>query len=64
VMGGACQRDWLHGIPKFETTQPRMSLTWRWANRQGRPDTSGYSYYDGRQYSDRPQKPGMRRRPA
>ena len=25
VMGGACQRDWLHGIPAFDTANPRLS---------------------------------------
>ncbi len=30
VMGGRCQRDWLHGIPAVDTAEPRVSLTWRW----------------------------------
>ncbi len=30
VMGGRCQRDWLHGVPAADTDQPRISLTWRW----------------------------------
>ena len=63
VMGGACQRSWLHGVPRAETEAPRISLTWRWSSRRGRPDTAP-SYFDGRQYSDRPQRPGTRvRRP-
>ena len=59
VMGGACQRRWLHGVPRADTPDPRISLTWRWTSRRGRPDTDP-SYFDGRQYSDRPQRPGTR----
>jgi alkylated DNA repair dioxygenase AlkB len=63
VMGGAAQRDWLHGVPGAQTVDPRISLTWRWTSRRGRPDTNP-SYFDGRQYSDRAQRPGTRlRRP-
>jgi alkylated DNA repair dioxygenase AlkB len=61
VMGGAAQRDWLHGVPGAETANPRISLTWRWTSRRGRPDTNP-SYYDGRQFSDRSQRPGTRQR--
>lgn len=61
VMGGAAQRDWLHGIPRADTPNPRISLTWRWTSRRGRPDTNpGYS--EGRQFSDRPRQPGTRTR--
>lgn len=63
VMGGACQRDWLHGIPRADVADPRISLTWRWTSRRGRPDTNP-GYFDGRQYSDRPRRPGTRSRPA
>ncbi len=62
VMGGANQRDWLHGIPKADTAESRISLTWRWTSRRGRPDTNP-TYYDGRQYSDAPRLPGSRIRP-
>jgi alkylated DNA repair dioxygenase AlkB len=62
VMGGACQRDWLHGVPAAPGAASRMSLTWRWTSRRGRPDTAP-SYYDGRQFSDRPAAPGHRARP-
>ena len=62
VMGGAMQREFLHGVPGCETTNPRISLTWRWTSRRGRPDTAP-SYFDGRQYSDRPRQPGTRQRP-
>ena len=59
VMGGRCQADWLHGVPAFDTQNPRISLTWRWARRTGRPDTNP-GYGDGRQFSDRPRQPGTR----
>jgi alkylated DNA repair dioxygenase AlkB len=60
VMGGTCQRTWLHGVPKApEVREPRVSLTWRWTSRRGRPDTNP-GYYDGRQFSDRPRQAGYR----
>jgi alkylated DNA repair dioxygenase AlkB len=31
VMGGACQRDWHHSVPKMALAQPRMSITFRYA---------------------------------
>lgn len=61
VMGGACQREWLHGIPQADTPNARISLTWRWTSRRGRPDTAP-GYFDGRQFSDRPRQPGTRTR--
>jgi alkylated DNA repair dioxygenase AlkB len=63
VMGGAFQRDWLHGVPAADTNAPRVSLTWRWTSRRGRPDTNP-TYYDGRQYGDRTRQPGSRVRPT
>jgi alkylated DNA repair dioxygenase AlkB len=64
VMGGACQREWLHGVPGAPAVdQSRISLTWRWTSRRGRPDTNP-TFYDGRQFSDRPGRPGSRSRPA
>jgi alkylated DNA repair dioxygenase AlkB len=62
VMGGANQRDWLHTVPKADTPAPRISLTWRWTSRRGRPDTNP-GYYDGRSFSDAPRQPGSRTRP-
>lgn len=59
VMGGANQRDWLHTVPKAMTDDPRISLTWRWSSRRGRPDTDP-TYYDGRAFSDGPHRPGSR----
>ena len=61
VMGGACQRDWLHGVPAADTPRPRISLTWRWTSRRGRPDTNP-GYFEGRQFSDAPRRPGTRTR--
>lgn len=61
VMGGACQRDWLHTVPRAVTDQPRISLTWRWTSRRGRPDTNP-TYYDGRSHSDGPRRPPTRSR--
>ncbi len=37
VMGGRCQADWLHGVPKVEGCGPKISAVWRWTSRQGRP---------------------------
>ena len=62
VMGGACQRDWLHGVPAAPTDRARISLTWRWTSHRGRPDTNP-AYSDGRQFSDRRPQPGSRVRP-
>ena len=31
VMGGACQRDWEHGVPKVAASNPRISVSLRWA---------------------------------
>ena len=39
VMGGRCQADWLHGVPKLEECGPKISAVWRWTSRQGRPTT-------------------------
>ena len=33
VMGGACQRDWEHAVPKVRAAGPRVSVTWRWVHR-------------------------------
>ena len=61
VMGGACQREWLHGVAAFTTDQPRVSLTWRWSSRRGRPDTNP-GHYDGRQFSGDVTRAGSRTR--
>lgn len=62
VMGGASQREWLHGVPAAPgVAEPRISLTWRWTSRRGRPDTAP-TFYDGRSFSDGPRRPASRQR--
>jgi len=63
VMGGACQREWLHGVPAAPAVdRPRISLTWRWTSKRGRPDTNP-TYGDGRHFSDSGHRqPGSRTR--
>jgi hypothetical protein len=39
VMGGRCQADWLHGVPKLTECGPKISAVWRWTSRTGRPVT-------------------------
>lgn len=64
VMGGRCQRDWLHGVPRqIGHRSPRWSLTWRWTSRRGRPDTAP-TYFDGRRFSGEHKGPGWRSRRA
>lgn len=63
VMGGACQREWLHGVPAVPASELRISLTWRWSSRRGKPDT-GPSYYDGSHFSDAQRQPSLRWRRA
>jgi alkylated DNA repair dioxygenase AlkB len=62
VMGGASQREWLHGVPAAPgVDRARISLTWRWTSRRGRPDTNP-TFYDGRAFSDDTRRPGSRQR--
>lgn len=35
VMGGRCQLDWLHGVPKATGAGPRISASWRWTRAGG-----------------------------
>ncbi|MCX4247197.1 alpha-ketoglutarate-dependent dioxygenase AlkB [Paraliomyxa miuraensis] len=40
VMGGRCQADWLHGVPKMlhdVECGPKISAVWRWTAKLGRP---------------------------
>lgn len=54
VMGGTCGRDWVHGVPKVATVSgPRISVTWRWTSRRGRPEM-GANFGDARNYGDKP----------
>jgi alkylated DNA repair dioxygenase AlkB len=39
VMGGRCQADWFHGVPKLPACGPKISAVWRWTSRTGRPTT-------------------------
>ena len=41
VMGGRCQLDWEHGVPKRARSGPRVSASWRWSARHG-SQTPGY----------------------
>jgi len=38
VMGGRCQADWVHGVPKLDFCGPKISAVWRWAWKHGRPE--------------------------
>lgn len=41
VMGGRCQRDWLHAVPPTSVPVPsRISAQWRWTSKRGEPDTT------------------------
>jgi alkylated DNA repair dioxygenase AlkB len=51
VMGGRCQADWEHSVPKVRRPiGARVSLQWRWTSRRGRPVRGG-TYRDPRTYS-------------
>ncbi len=52
VMGGRCQIDWLHAVPKVRTVAPlgRISAQWRWTSRTGKPETQP-SYSAPRRFS-------------
>ncbi len=53
VMGGTCGRDWVHGVPKVARCGPRISVTWRWTSRRGRPEM-GANWGAPRNFGDRP----------
>ena len=40
VLGGACQTNWLHAVPKVPGPLPagRVSAQWRWTSRTGKPE--------------------------
>jgi alkylated DNA repair dioxygenase AlkB len=41
VMGGRCQADWLHAVPKVQggvAVGDRISAQYRWTSRKGKPD--------------------------
>lgn len=37
VMGGRCQLDWEHGVPKVASAGARVSASWRWASDRPAP---------------------------
>jgi alkylated DNA repair dioxygenase AlkB len=42
VMGGRCQADWEHSVPKARGAVPgRISAQWRYTSRRGRPEIGG-----------------------
>lgn len=61
VLGGRCQRDWLHGVPACDVRGERISLIWRWSSRTGEPDP-GPVYGEGVHYSDARSRPFRRTR--
>ena len=53
VMGGRCQRSWLHAVPPVaQPVASRISAQWRWTSRRGEPDTDPTSR-DPRLFSSR-----------
>lgn len=50
VMGGRCQTDWEHAVPKVRAAAGRISLQWRWTSRTGRQER-GPSYRAARTFS-------------
>jgi alkylated DNA repair dioxygenase AlkB len=45
VMGGRCQRDWEHAVPKVVSAGPRISVSVRWSSRAGQPARRASSRY-------------------
>jgi alkylated DNA repair dioxygenase AlkB len=37
VMGGRCQMDWEHNVPKVRSAGPRVSCSWRWMRSGDQP---------------------------
>ena len=51
VMGGRCQADWLHAVPKVQgRVRSRVSAQWRWTSRRGERDRNP-SFYAPRYFS-------------
>ena len=51
VMGGRCQADWEHSVPKVDRpVAGRVSVQWRWTSRTGRPER-GATYRAPRHFS-------------
>ncbi len=45
VMGGRCQRDWEHAVPKVARAGPRISMSMRWSSRRGERSARASSRY-------------------
>ncbi len=55
VMGGACQRDFEHAVPKrTRPTGPRISASYRWSARTGPLEHDAASYFTARRWRDTP----------
>jgi alkylated DNA repair dioxygenase AlkB len=57
VLGGRCQADWLHAVPKARhlgRAGGRISAQWRWTSRTGRAETDP-SYNKPRHFSRKPE---------
>ena len=52
VMGGAAQVHYEHAVPKVAHSGPRVSATWRWSSKRGRPEEGG-SWGAPRRFGDR-----------
>jgi alkylated DNA repair dioxygenase AlkB len=37
IMGGRCQREWEHSVPKVAAAGPRISISLRWSSQAGAP---------------------------
>ena len=61
VMGGRCQADWMHAVPKVPHATERVSFTWRWTSRTGQPDSSE-GYGAARNFGDSSRVGPQRRR--
>jgi alkylated DNA repair dioxygenase AlkB len=62
VMGGRCQRGWLHAVPPVaHPVGSRISAQWRWTSRRGEPDIDPTSR-DARFFSGSPPVPRSRPR--
>ncbi len=41
VMGGSCQLDWEHAVPKVVSAAPRISVSLRWSSKRGSLNPAG-----------------------
>ena len=49
VMGGRCQADWEHAVPKTKrAVGPRISASWRWADKTDRRSDHKHAYFTSR----------------